>query len=145
MEKTFSIIKPDGVRRNLIGQVLAKIEQAGLRITATKLVHMTKEQAEKFYEIHAKRPFYQELCEYMISGPVLVSVLEGPNAVAVYRDIMGATNPAQAEKGTIRAEFALSIGENTVHGSDSSENAKIEISHFFSEIEMVNSLTKISH
>jgi nucleoside-diphosphate kinase len=139
MERTFSIIKPDGVRRNLVGKILAKIEGAGLNIVSTKLVHMSKKQAQQFYAVHAERPFFGELVESMTSGPVLVSVLEGKNAVSAYRELMGATNPAQAAAGTIRAEFALSIGENTVHGSDSLENAKIEIAHFFSGIELVNS------
>ena len=141
MERTFSIIKPDGVKRNLIGKILSKMEEAGLHVVATKLVHMSKKQAQQFYSVHAQRPFYGELCESMTSGPVLVSVLEGNNAVAAYRDLMGATNPAQAEAKTIRAEFGVSIGENTVHGSDSLENAKIEIAHFFSGIELVNSNT----
>ncbi|MES2614265.1 MAG: nucleoside-diphosphate kinase [Bdellovibrionota bacterium] len=139
MERTFSIIKPDGVKRNLIGKVLSKMEGAGLKVIACKLVHMSRRQAEQFYAVHAQRPFFGELCEYMISGPVLVSVLEGKNAVNAYRDLMGATDPAKAEKGTIRAEFGLSIGENTAHGSDSVENAKVEIAHFFAGIELVNS------
>lgn len=139
MERTFSIVKPDGVKRNLIGQILAKMEAADLKVVATKLVHMTRKQAEQFYAVHSARPFFGELCEYMTSGPVLVSVLEGKNAVTAYRELMGATDPSKATKGTIRAEFGVSIGENTVHGSDSLENAKIEIAHFFSGIEIVNS------
>ncbi len=138
MEKTFSIIKPDGVKRNLIGKILAKMEGANLKIVACKLIHMTRHQAEQFYAVHAQRPFFNELCEYMTSGPVVVSVLEGKNAVAAYRDLMGATDPAKAEKGTIRADFGVSIGENTAHGSDSLENAKNEISHFFAGTELVN-------
>lgn len=138
MERTFSIIKPDGVRRNLVGKILAMIEGSGLKIVACKLIHMSKKQAEQFYAVHAQRPFYGELCEYMSSGPVVVSVLEGNNAVLAYRDLMGATDPAKAAKGTIRAEHGVSIGENTAHGSDSLDNAKVEIAHFFSGIELVN-------
>jgi len=139
MQKTFSIIKPDGVKRNIVGKVLNKIEESGLRIVATKMIQMTKEQAQAFYAVHSSRPFYGELCDYMTSGPVLVSVLEGESAVQRYRDLMGATDPSKAEKDTIRAAYALSIGENTVHGSDSAENAAIEIAHFFSACEIVNS------
>lgn len=139
MKRTFSIIKPDGVKRNLVGPILAKMEAAGLRIVAIKSLHMTRAQAENFYSVHSSRPFFNELCEYMSSAPVIVSVLEGENAVESYRTLMGATDPAKADKGTIRAEFALSVGENTVHGSDSEENAKIEIACFFSQIELVNS------
>jgi nucleoside-diphosphate kinase len=138
MEKTFSIIKPDGVKRNCIGNIVAKIEAADLKIVATKMIHMSKREAEQFYAVHSDRPFFGELCDYMTSWPVVVSVLEGKNAVASYRDLMGATEPAKAAKGTIRSEFGLSIGENTVHGSDSLENAAIEISYFFSGTELVN-------
>lgn len=138
MERTFSIIKPDGIKRDLVGKILAKIEDSGLKIVACKLIHMSRKQAEQFYAVHAQRPFFGELCEYMTSGPVLVSVLEGKNAVLAYRDLMGATDPAKANKGTIRGDFGLNIGENTAHGSDSLENAKIEIAHFFSGIELVN-------
>ncbi|RDB36144.1 nucleoside-diphosphate kinase [Spirobacillus cienkowskii] len=138
MEKTFSIIKPDGVKRNCIGKIFAKIEAADLKIVATKMIHMSKREAEQFYAVHSARPFFGELCDYMTSGPVVVSVLEGKNAVSSYRDLMGATDPAKAAKGTIRSEFGLSIGENTVHGSDSLENAAIEISYFFSGTELVN-------
>jgi nucleoside-diphosphate kinase len=141
MERTFSIIKPDGVKRDLIGQILAKIEGSGLKIIAGKLIHMTRKQAEQFYAVHAQRPFFGELCDYMSSGPVFVSVLEGKNAVLAYRDLMGATDPAKSGKGTIRAEFGVSIGENTVHGSDSIDNAKVEIGLFFSGIELVNTNT----
>ena len=141
MERTFSIIKPDGVKRDLIGKILTKMEGAGLKIVACKLIHMSRKQAEQFYAVHAQRPFFGELCEYMTSGPVVVSVLEGKNAVAAYRDLMGATDPAKANKGTIRADFGVNIGENTAHGSDSIENAKVEIAHFFSGTELVNTNT----
>ena len=135
--RTFSIIKPDATRRNLTGAVTAMLEGAGLRVVASKRIHMTKEQAEGFYAVHAERPFFGELTEFMMSEPVVVQVLEGEDAVKRNRDIMGATNPADAEAGTIRKEHALSIGENTVHGSDSDENAKIEIDFFFSTDEIV--------
>ncbi|MGY3803025.1 nucleoside-diphosphate kinase [Pigmentibacter ruber] len=138
MERTFSIIKPDGVKRNLIGKILAKMENADLKIVSTKMIHMSRREAEQFYSVHSARPFFGELCDYMTSGPVVVSVLEGKNAVAAYRELMGATDPAKAAKGTIRSEFGVSIGENTVHGSDSLENANIEISYFFSGTELVN-------
>ncbi|APJ04966.1 nucleoside-diphosphate kinase [Silvanigrella aquatica] len=138
MERTFSIIKPDGVKRNLIGKILSKIEGADLKVVSTKMIHMSRREAEQFYAVHSARPFFGELCEYMTSGPVVVSVLEGKNAVAAYRELMGATDPAKADKGTIRAEFGLSIGENTVHGSDSLENASIEVAYFFSGTELVN-------
>ncbi|MEO9462545.1 MAG: nucleoside-diphosphate kinase [Marinomonas sp.] len=135
--RTFSIIKPDATRRNLTGAVTAMLEGAGLRVVASKRIHMTKEQAEGFYAVHAERPFFGELTEFMMSEPVVVQVLEGEDAVKRNRDIMGATNPADADAGTIRKEHALSIGENTVHGSDSEENAKIEIDFFFSADELV--------
>ena len=135
--RTFSIIKPDATKRNLTGAINAKLEAAGLRIVAQKRIHMTMAQAQKFYEVHAARPFYDELCTFMCSGPVVVQVLEGEDAVATNRRVMGATNPAQADEGTIRKEFALSIGENSVHGSDSEENAAIEMAYFFAGIEMV--------
>ncbi|MCJ8190033.1 nucleoside-diphosphate kinase [Sphingomicrobium aestuariivivum] len=135
--RTFSIIKPDATRRNLTGAVTKKLEEAGLRVVASKRIHMTKEQAEGFYAVHAERPFFGELVEFMISEPVVVQVLEGEDAVKRNRDIMGATNPAEADEGTIRKEYALSIGENSVHGSDSDENAKIEIDYFFNEDEIV--------
>ena len=138
MERTFSIIKPDGVKRNLVGKILAKIESSDLKIVATKMIHMSRREAEQFYSVHSARPFFGELCGYMTSGPVLVSVLEGKNAVVAYRELMGATDPAKAAKGTIRSEFGLSIGENTVHGSDSLENAAIEVAYFFSGTELVN-------
>ena len=136
-EHTFSILKPDATRRNLTGAVNAVIEAAGLRIVAQKRIHMTPAQAGKFYEVHSERPFFGELVEFMTSGPVVVQVLEGENAVARYREVMGATNPANADAGTIRKLFAESVGENTVHGSDSQENAAIEIAQFFSGLEIV--------
>ncbi|MGQ0526573.1 MAG: nucleoside-diphosphate kinase [Alphaproteobacteria bacterium] len=136
-ERTFSIIKPDATKRNLTGAINAMIEEAGLRIVAQKRIHMSLAQAQKFYEVHKARPFFGELTEFMSSGPVVVQVLEGENAVARNRDIMGATNPAEAKPGTIRKEHALNIGENSVHGSDSLENAALEIAHFFSGTEIV--------
>ena len=137
IERTFSIIKPDATSRNLTGAVNAVIEEAGLRIVAQKRIRMTREQAETFYGVHRERPFFGELVEFMTSAPVVVQVLEGENAVARYREVMGATNPANAAEGTIRKRFALSVGENSVHGSDSSENAAIEIAQFFSGNEIV--------
>jgi nucleoside-diphosphate kinase len=136
-ERTFSIIKPDATRRNLTGKINAVIEDAGLRIVAQKRIHMSRAQAERFYAVHKERPFFGELVDFMVSAPVVVQVLEGPNAVARYREVMGATNPAQAADGTIRKLFAESVGENSVHGSDSLENAKLEIGQFFSEAEIV--------
>jgi nucleoside-diphosphate kinase len=136
-ERTFSIIKPDATRRNLTGKINAHIEGAGLRIVAQKRLWLSRAQAEKFYEVHAARPFYNDLCTFMTSGPVVVQVLEGENAVAKYRDVMGATNPANAAPGTIRKDFAESIEANSVHGSDSPDNAKIEIAFFFSGVEIV--------
>ncbi len=136
-ERTFSIIKPDATRRNLTGKVNAVIEDAGLRIVAQRRIKMTDAQAKKFYEVHAERPFYGELVEFMTSGPVVVQVLEGDNAVAKYREVMGATNPAQAADGTIRKLYAESVGENSVHGSDSLENAKLEIALFFTDADIV--------
>lgn len=135
--RTFSIIKPDATRRNLTGAVTAKLEEAGLRVVASKRIHMSQEQAEGFYAVHKERPFFGELTEFMMSEPVVVQVLEGEDAVKRNRDVMGATNPADADEGTIRKEFALSIGENTVHGSDSEENAAIEIAFFFNDDELV--------
>jgi nucleoside-diphosphate kinase len=137
LERTFSIIKPDATERNLTGAVNAVIEGAGLRIVAQKRIRMTRREAETFYAIHRERPFFGELVDFMISGPVVVQVLEGDNAVGKYREIMGATNPENAAEGTIRKKFAKSVGENTVHGSDSVENAKIEITQFFSGNEIV--------
>ncbi|MEO8617763.1 MAG: nucleoside-diphosphate kinase [Sphingomicrobium sp.] len=135
--RTFSIIKPDATRRNLTGAVTKMLEDAGLRVVASKRIHMTKDQAEGFYAVHKERPFFGELVEFMISEPVVVQVLEGEDAVTRNRDIMGATNPADAADGTIRKSHALSIGENTVHGSDSEENAAIEIAYFFNDDEIV--------
>jgi nucleoside-diphosphate kinase len=137
MERTFSIIKPDATKRNLTGAINAMIEGAGLRIVAQKRVHMTQTQAERFYAVHSERPFFSELVEFMMSAPVVVQVLEGENAVARYRDVMGATNPAEAAEGTIRKAHAESIGENSVHGSDSADNAALEIGQWFSEAEIV--------
>jgi len=137
VERTFSIIKPDATRRNLTGAINAVIEKSGLRIVAQKRVRMSREQAETFYAVHRERPFFGELVEFMISGPVVVQVLEGENAIAKYRDIMGATNPANAAEGTIRKLYANSVGENSVHGSDAPETAKIEIAQFFSGNEIV--------
>lgn len=136
-ERTLSIIKPDATRRNLTGKINAKFEDKGLRIVAQKRMHLTQGQAERFYEVHKDRPFFKDLVSFMISGPVVVQVLEGADAVAMNRKIMGATNPANAEAGTIRKEFAESIEANSVHGSDSADNAKREIGFFFSEIEIV--------
>ena len=136
-ERTFSIIKPDATRRNLTGKINAKFEENGLRIVAQRRVHMTQKMAEKFYAVHKERPFYNDLVNFMISSPVVVQVLEGEDAVALNRKIMGATNPKDAKVGTIRKEFAESIEANSVHGSDSPENAKTEIAFFFSEIEIV--------
>ena len=137
VEKTLSIIKPDATKRNLTGLINAKFEKAGLKIVAQKRLQLTKSMAEKFYEIHKDRPFYNDLVDFMISGPVVVQVLQGDNAVILNRNVMGATNPEDAEEGTIRREFAESIEANSVHGSDSLENAQKEISFFFADIELV--------
>ena len=137
VQRTFSIIKPDATKRNLTGAINAKFEEAGLRIIAQRRIHLSDEQAKKFYEVHAERPFYGELVEFMTSEPVVVQVLEGEDAVALHRKVMGATNPAEADAGTVRKDFALSIGENSVHGSDSAENAAIEIAQFFTEDQIV--------
>ena len=137
-EQTFSIIKPDGTERNLVGQILQRFEQNGLRIVATRMIQMSHKQAEGFYDVHRERPFFGELTEFMSRSPVVVTVLEGEHAVAKHREVMGATNPADAAEGTIRMDFAESIGENTVHGSDSLENAAIEIAYFFAKTELVN-------
>ena len=136
-ERTLSIIKPDATRRNLTGKVNARLEEAGLRIVAQKRLWLTRKQAEQFYAVHKERPFFNSLCEFMTSGPVVAQVLEGDNAVTKNRDVMGATNPANAAPGTIRKEFAESIEANSVHGSDSVDNAKIEIAFFFSGLELV--------
>ena len=135
--RTFSIIKPDATRRNITGAVVKMLEEAGLRVVASKRIHMTEEQAGGFYAVHKERPFYNDLVQFMISGPVVVQVLEGDNAVARYRDVMGATNPANAADGTIRKLFAKNVGENSVHGSDAPETAKVEIAQFFPEAEIV--------
>ena len=137
LERTFSIIKPDATKRNLVGKIVAKLEEGGLRVVAQKRIHLTKAQAGVFYGVHKERPFYDELCEFMSSEPIVVQVLEGENAIARNREIMGATNPAEADEGTIRKEFALSIGENSVHGSDGPDTAKEEISYFFAGLELV--------
>ena len=135
--RTFSIIKPDATRRNLTGAVTKMLEEAGLRVVASKRIKMTREQAEGFYAVHKERPFFGDLVDFMISGPVVVQVLEGEDAVKRNRDVMGATNPADADEGTIRKAYAESIEANSVHGSDSEENAKIEIDYFFDENEIV--------
>ena len=137
IQRTFSIIKPDATKRNLTGAINAKFENAGLQIIAQKKIHLTKAQAEVFYAVHKGRPFFNELCEFMASHPIIVQVLEGENAILKNREVMGATNPAEASVGTIRKEFALSVGENSVHGSDAVETAKEEIAYFFSGLELV--------
>lgn len=141
IEQTLSIIKPDAVADNHIGEILARFEKAGLKVIAAKMVHLTVEQAKAFYAVHAARPFYMELVNFMVQGPVLVTVLEGPNAVAQNRAIMGATNPKDAAPGTIRKDFAESIDRNAVHGSDSLENAKNEINFFFKKNEIFSSVS----
>lgn len=137
IERTFSMIKPDATKRNLTGAIVAKLEAAGLRVVASKRVWMTRKQAEGFYAVHKGKPFYDELCDFMSSGPTIVQVLEGENAILKNREVMGATNPEKAAPGTIRKEFALSMGENSVHGSDAPETAAQEISYWFAEIEIV--------
>lgn len=136
IERTLSIIKPDAVAKNVIGQVIARFEEAKLRVVAAKMMHLTKDQAESFYEVHKARPFFNDLVKFMISGPVLVQVLEGENAIRVNRDVMGATNPKEAAPGTIRADFANSIDENAVHGSDAADTAAREIQFFFKDNEI---------
>lgn len=136
-ERTLSIIKPDGVKRNLVGKIVSRFEEEGLKIAAMQMKWLSQREAEGFYSVHRERPFFGELVEFMVSGPVVVMVLEGENAVKKNRDIMGATNPADAAEGTIRKLFSKSIGENTVHGSDSAENAAIEIRHFFTTMDIV--------
>jgi nucleoside-diphosphate kinase len=136
MERTLSIIKPDAVAKNVVGQILARFEEAGLRIAATKKVQLSRADAEAFYAVHSERPFFKDLVDFMVSGPVVVSVLEGENAVAKNRELMGATNPQEAAPGTIRADFAESIDANAVHGSDSLENAEIEVNFFFAQREI---------
>jgi nucleoside-diphosphate kinase len=137
IQRTFSIIKPDATKRNLIGAINSKFESAGLSIIAQKKIQLTKAQAEVFYSVHKGRPFFVELCEFMSSFPIVVQVLEGENAIVKNREVMGATDPKEAEEGTIRREFALSIGENSVHGSDGEDTAKEEIAYFFSGLELV--------
>lgn len=137
MERTFSIIKPDAVKRDLIGSIMKMIEESGLKIVATKKIHMTKKQAEGFYAVHSERPFFGSLCDYMCSGPCVVSVLEGENAIKRYRELMGATNPAEAADGTIRKLYAENIEANSVHGSDAPETAATEIAYFFNQLEIV--------
>ena len=137
-ERTFSIIKPDAVERNKIGEITAMLENAGLRIVASKRLKLDHAKASQFYEVHKERPFFQSLCDFMCSGPIVVQVLEGEDAVKRNREIMGATNPEEASEGTIRKKYALSLEKNSVHGSDSLENAKIEISHFFSEEDIIS-------
>lgn len=136
LERTLSIIKPDAVAKNVIGEIYSRFEKNGLKVIAAKMKHLTKTDAEGFYAVHKERPFFNDLVRFMISGPVMIQVLEGENAVLNYRDIMGATNPADAKVGTIRADFAKSIDENAVHGSDSIENAAIEIAYFFNNQEL---------
>lgn len=137
LERTFSIIKPDATRRSLTGKINAMLEEAGLRIVAQRRIQMTRAMAEGFYAVHSERPFFGDLCDFMTSGPVVVQVLEGENAIARNREVMGATNPEDADEGTIRKTFAESIEANSVHGSDSPENAAIEISYFFADVEIV--------
>ena len=138
IERTFSIIKPDAVERNLIGEITAMLENAGLRIIASKRIKLSQKKASEFYSVHAERPFFKSLCEFMCSGPIVVQVLESENAVQKNRDIMGVTNPEDANEGTIRKRFAVSLEKNSVHGSDSIENARIEINHFFTEDEIIS-------
>jgi nucleoside-diphosphate kinase len=135
-ERTLSIIKPDAVAKNIIGQIYSRFENAGLRIVAAKMIQLDKAKAEGFYAVHKERPFFKDLVDFMTSGPVMVQTLEGENAIAKHREVMGATNPAEAAPGTIRADFASSIDENAVHGSDAPETAKVEIAYFFSEDEL---------
>jgi nucleoside-diphosphate kinase len=136
IERTFSIIKPDAVAKNVIGEIVSRFENNGLRVIAAKMLHLTREQAEGFYAVHAGRPFYNDLVNFMISGPVVVQVLEGENAISKNRELMGATNPAEAAPGTIRADFAKTVDENAVHGSDAPETAAQEIRYFFSDEEL---------
>lgn len=136
MERTLSIIKPDAVAKNVIGQIYSRFEEAGLTIVAAKMKHLSQEEAEGFYAVHKERPFFNDLVAFMVSGPVMIQVLEGDNAVAKNRELMGATNPAEAEAGTIRADFAETIDANAVHGSDSAENAAIEVAYFFADNEI---------
>ncbi|QJB57686.1 nucleoside-diphosphate kinase [Pseudodesulfovibrio sp. zrk46] len=137
IERTFSIIKPDAVERNLIGDILKMIEESGLKVKAMKMIHMDRAQAEGFYAVHKERPFFGELVDYMISGPVVVSCLEGENAIKAYRELMGATNPADAAEGTIRKRFAVNLQNNSCHGSDGPDTAKTEVAYFFNDDELV--------
>ena len=137
IQRTFSIIKPDATRRNITGKITARLEEAGLRVVAQKRIHMTRDQAEGFYAVHKERPFYKDLCDFMTSGPVVVQVLEGENAIERNREVMGATDPSKAAQGTIRADFAESIEANSVHGSDGPDTAKTEIAFFFTDEEIV--------
>jgi|SRR4051812_2710960 nucleoside-diphosphate kinase len=136
LERTLSIVKPDAVKKNVVGQILARFEKAGLRIVAARMMHLSRAEAEGFYAVHRQRPFFKDLVDFMVSGPVLVQVLEGDNAIAKNRELMGATDPKKAEKGTIRADFADSIDANAVHGSDSAENARTEVAYFFPACEV---------
>jgi len=136
IERTFSIIKPDAVAKNVIGEIVSRFENNGLQVVASKMLHLSKEQAEGFYVVHAERPFYNDLVQFMISGPVVVQVLEGEDAISKNRELMGATNPAEAAPGTIRADFARTVDENAVHGSDAPETAAVEIKYFFSDEEL---------
>lgn len=136
IERTLSIIKPDGVKKNVVGNILQRFESAGLTVIATKMIHLSRPEAEGFYAVHSERPFFGELVEFMMSGPVVVTVLEGENAIAKNRELMGATNPAEAAEGTIRKDFASSIGENTVHGSDGPDTAAVEVAYFFASTEL---------
>ena len=136
LERTLSIIKPDAVKKNIIGQILARFEKAGLRIVAARMMHLSREQAEGFYAVHRQRPFFRDLVQFMTSGPVLIQVLEGENAIAKNRELMGATDPKKAERGTIRADFAESIDANAVHGSDSPDTARMEVAYFFPSCEV---------
>ena len=131
VERTFSIIKPDAVAKNVIGEIMARFEKAGLKVIAARMVHLSRSEAEGFYAVHKGRPFFKDLVDFMISGPVMIQALEGENAIAVHRDLMGATDPKKAEKGTIRADFADSIDANAVHGSDAAETAAVEIAYYF--------------
>ena len=136
VERTLSIIKPDAVAKNVIGEIYSRFEKAGLRIIASRMMQLSREKAEGFYAVHKERPFFKDLVDFMISGPVLVQVLEGENAINTHREVMGATNPSEAAPGTIRADFASTIDENAVHGSDAAETAKVEIAYFFSDDEL---------
>ena len=136
IERTLSIIKPDGVKKNVVGNIPQRFESAGLTVIATKMIHLSRPEAEGFYAVHSERPFFGELVEFMMSGPVVVTVLEGENAIAKNRELMGATNPAEAAEGTIRKDFASSIGENTVHGSDGPDTAAVEVAYFFASTEL---------